>query len=182
VVDEALAQRRAQAPAVDAPPAGSAAAFDAFVTAHGSRLLRTAFLLTGDHPAAEDLLQETLVRAWTRWSRVAAADEPLAYVRRMLVNASISRHRSLRLRRAAERLVAAPPDRTASDPQRPDDDLWQQVATLPPRQRAVVVLAYYEDLTDGQVADALATTTGTVKSQRAKALRALRGRLGSEQP
>lgn len=169
------------------PPARRATArpadaYDAFVAAQGSRLLRTAYLLTGDHGAAEDLLQDTLVRVWSRWPRVSGADEPLAYVRRMLVNASVSRHRSLRPRRAAERLVAAPPDRSTTDAERPDDELWQLVATLPSRQRAVVVLAYYEDLSDGQVADALGTTTGTVKSQRAKALRALRSRLGTEQP
>src|SRR3990170_4847590 len=84
-----------------------ATGFDAFVASHASRLLRTAYLLAGDHGAAEDLLQDTLVRAWGRWPRVAAADQPLAYVRRMLVNASVSRWRGRRAR-PAERLVAVP--------------------------------------------------------------------------
>jgi RNA polymerase sigma factor (sigma-70 family) len=120
------------------------------------------------------------VRAWSRWSRVSGADEPFAYVRRMLVNASVSRWRALRSR-PAERLVAEAPEGTAPDLREHDDEMWQVVATLAPRQRAVVVLGYYEDLTDAQVAEALGCTTGTVKSQRAKALRTLRARLGEEQ-
>jgi RNA polymerase sigma-70 factor (sigma-E family) len=175
-VDE-VAKRRAGSPSA-APVATSAIrpadAFDAFVAAHGSRLLRTAYLLTGEHTFAEDVLRDTLVRAWSRWSRVSAADEPLGYVRRMLVRASVSRWRALRPRREDERLVAGPPDRATTDADHPDEQLWQLVTTLPPRQRAVVVLAYHEDRSDGQVADALGTTTGTVTSQRAKALRTLR--------
>lgn len=157
-----------------------AAGFDAFVASHGSRLLRTAYLLTGDPGSAEDLLQDTLMRAWGRWPRVVAADEPLAYVRRMLVNASVSRWRSMRHRLAGERLVAAPPERAGPAPRARDDELWGRVVGLPPRQRAVVVLSYYEDLSDAQVADVLGISTGTVKSQRARALRALRARLDEE--
>lgn len=170
--------------ACDARDAGSmdrrGAGFDAFVTAHGSRLLRTAYLLTGDHGAAEDLLQDTLVRAWGRWSRVSGADHPLAYVRRMLVNGSVSRWRTTRLRQGGERLVATPPELATADPAERDDEVWLLVGTLPPRQRAVVVLTYYEDLSDAEVAETLGCATGTVKSQRAKALRSLRDRLGKE--
>jgi RNA polymerase sigma-70 factor, ECF subfamily len=163
------------------PEAAAPDAFDSFVAAHGSRLLRTALLLTGDHPSAEDLVQETLMRAWSRWHRVGAADEPGAYVRRMLVNTSVSRWRAVRHRLNRERLVEQPPERVWTDPAVHDDQLWAVVCTLPPRQRAVVVLSYYEDLSDGQVADALGTAIGTVKSQRAKALRTLRTRLGEEE-
>jgi RNA polymerase sigma-70 factor (sigma-E family) len=161
----------------DRAGAGSSAAaeFDAFVAGSGGRLLRTAYLLTGDHGAAEDLVQDVLVRAWSRWSRVSGADEPAAYVRRMLVNASVSRWRSLRAR-PAERLVAEPPERAGTETEPRDDEVWALVGTLPPRQRAVVVLSYYEDLPDAQVAEALGCTTGTVKSQRAKALRSMRAR------
>lgn len=176
-MDDAAVFRGARSDALRADAAG----FDAFVLSHGSRLLRTAYLLTGDHGQAEDLLQDVLVRAWGRWSRVVAADLPLAYVRRMLVNASVSRWRARRPR-PVERLVAAPPDRAAPEIALRDDALWSLVRTLPPRQRAVVVLSYYEDLTDGQVAETLGCATSTVKSQRAKALRALRTRLGEEQP
>jgi RNA polymerase sigma-70 factor (sigma-E family) len=154
--------------------------FDLFVSAHGSRLLRTAYLLTGDSGAAEDLVQDTLLRAWRRWSRVSGADEPLAYLRRMLVNASVSRWRALRSR-PGERLVAAPPELSSRDPDARDDELWRLVGRLPPRQRAVVVLTYYEDLSDAQVAALLGCATGTVKSQRAKALRSLRVQLAEEE-
>jgi RNA polymerase sigma-70 factor (sigma-E family) len=154
--------------------------FDAFVAGAGSRLLRTAYLLTGDQRAAEDLLQDTLLRVWSRWSRVRAADHPLAYTRRVLVTTSVSRWRALRSRAAGERLVADPPEASAAEPAGRDDELWQAVLALPPRQRAVMVLGYYEDLTDAGVAEVLGCTVGTVKSQRAKALRTLRVTLAEE--
>ncbi len=162
--------------------ADHAAEFDAFVAGSGSRLLRTAYLLTGDQRAAEDLLQDALLRVWSRWSRVRAAEHPLAYARRVLVTTSVSRWRAARTRTAGERLVAEPPETSTqeSEPDR-DDELWQAVLSLPPRQRAVMVLAYYEDLTDADTADVLGCTVGTVKSQRAKALRSLRVRLAEEE-
>lgn len=160
----------------------AAAGFDAFVAAHGSRLLRSAYLLTGDHGAAEDLVQDTLLRTWRQWSRVNSADDPLAYVRRMLVNGSVSRWRAVRRRTDRERLVGTAPDRPAREEQRRDDELWQRLIVLPPRQRAVVVLTYYEDLSEAQVADVLGCSPGTVKSQRAKALRTLRELIREEQP
>ena len=158
----------------------AAAEFDAFVASSGSTLLRTAYLLTGDHASAEDLLQDTLVRVWSRWSRVRAADSPLAYARRVLVTTSVSRWRAARSRSGREHLVADPPETGSGEPPPRDDELWQAVLALPPRQRAVMVLAYYEDLTDQDAAEVLACTVGTVKSQRAKALRALRLRLAEE--
>ena len=162
--------------------ADHAAEFDAFVAGSGSRLLRTAYLLTGDQRAAEDLLQDALLRVWSRWSRVRAAEHPLAYARRVLVTTSVSRWRASRSRTAGERLVAEPPETSTRDDQPDrDDELWQAVLSLPPRQRAVMVLAYYEDLTDADTADVLGCTVGTVKSQRAKALRSLRVRLAEEE-
>jgi RNA polymerase sigma-70 factor (sigma-E family) len=158
----------------------AAAEFDAFVASSGSALLRTAYLLTGDHASAEDLLQDTLVRVWSRWSRVRAADRPLAYARRVLVTTSVSRWRAARSRSGREHLVADPPETGGGEAAPRDDELWQAVLALPPRQRAVMVLAYYEDLTDQDAAEVLACTVGTVKSQRAKALRALRIRLAEE--
>jgi RNA polymerase sigma-70 factor (sigma-E family) len=155
--------------------------FDAFVAGSGSRLLRTAYLLTGDQRAAEDLLQDALLRVWSRWSRVRAADHPLAYARRALVNTSVSRWRAARTRTAGERLVADPPEPAGAQQPGRDDELWQAVLALPPRQRAVMVLGYYEDLTDSDTADVLGCTVGTVKSQRAKALRSLRVRLAEEE-
>ena len=161
--------------------ADHAAEFDAFVAGSGSRLLRTAYLLTGDQRAAEDLLQDTLLRIWSRWSRVRAADHPLAYARRVLVTTSVSRWRALRTRTAGERLVAHPPETRAAEPAERDDELWQAVLSLPPRQRAVMVLGYYEDLTDADAAEVLGCAVGTVKSQRAKALRTLRATLAEEE-
>jgi RNA polymerase sigma-70 factor (sigma-E family) len=163
------------------PAAGLSREFDDFVAARGSALLRTAYLLTADAAAAEDLLQDTLVRAWSRWSRVRRADAPEAYVRRMLVNASISRWRSSRSRHARERLMADPPDVAAPEQVGRDDGLWQAVAALPARQRAVLALSYVEDLAEAEIAELLGCTVGTVKSQRAKALRSLRGHLAQEE-
>lgn len=160
---------------------GPAPSFDAFVAAYGAALQRTAYLLTGDHGAAEDLVQDTLVRVWSAWARVTRTDQPLAYVRRMLVNASISRWRTLSRCRLRERLTDRPPELPVLDQPGVDTQLWSLVGRLPARQRAVVVLSYYEDLSENEVADLLGTTLGTVKSQRAKALRSLRARLAEEE-
>lgn len=160
--------------------ADHAGEFDAFVAGAGSRLLRTAYLLTGDQRTAEDLLQDTLLRVWSRWPRVRAADHPLAYARRVLVTTSVSRWRASRARTAGERLVAEPPETSTAEPAGRDDELWRAVLLLPPRQRAVMVLGYYEDLADADAAEVLGCTIGTVKSQRAKALRSLRVRLAEE--
>ena len=180
-VDETAVSDPAPNEVIAEPAAGLAREFDDFVAARGSALLRTAYLLTADAAAAEDLLQDTLVRAWSRWSRVRRADAPEAYVRRMLVNTSISRWRSSRSRHASERLMADPPDVAAPEQVGRDEGLWQAVAALPARQRAVLALAYFEDRAEAEIAELLGCTVGTVKSQRAKALRSLRGRLGEEE-
>jgi RNA polymerase sigma factor (sigma-70 family) len=105
----------------------------------------------------------------------------LAYARRVLVTTSVSRWRAHRTRTAGERLVANPPETGAAETAERDDELWQAVLSLPPRQRAVMVLGYYEDLTDADAAEVLGCTVGTVKSQRAKALRTLRVTLAEEE-
>lgn len=184
-VDELVAGREdadvlSSGPAPRGAEPEESAEFDAFVATSGAALQRTAYLLTGDHSAAEDLLQDTLVRVWSRWSRVRAADRPMAYARKVLVTTSVSRWRAARARTGRERLVAEPPEAAGAEQPRRDDALWQAVLELPPRQRAVMVLAYYEDLTDQDAAEVLACTVGTVKSQRAKALRSLRLRLTEE--
>jgi RNA polymerase sigma-70 factor (sigma-E family) len=179
-VDETVVSDPTPSEEIAEPAAGDAREFDAFVAARGSALLRTAYLLTADAAAAEDLLQDTLVRAWSRWSRVRRADAPEAYVRRMLVNASISRWRSSRSRFSRERLMAEPPDVAAPDRVGRDDELWRAVVALPPRQRAVLALTYFEDRADAEIAELLGCAVGTVKSQRAKALRVMRTRLREE--
>ena len=179
-VDETALSDPAPIGVLAEPAAGVAREFDEFVAARASALLRTAHLLTADPAAAEDLLQDTLVRAWSRWSRVRRADAPEAYVRRMLVNASISGWRASRRRHAGERLMAEPPDVAAPERVGRDDELWRAVVALPPRQRAVLALTYFEDRADAEIAELLGCAVGTVKSQRAKALRTMRTRLREE--
>lgn len=140
-----------------------------------------ALLLTGHNRAeAEDLLQTVLERAFRRWHRICATGDPAPYVRQMLVNASIDRWRLLRRRpeqplASAEHLPggAGPPADIADQ-----DLLWRALAQLPPGQRAVLVLRYYEDLTEAQTASVLGCTIGSVKTQASRALTKLRAIVG----
>ena len=144
--------------------------FEAFVAARYDALLRTAYLLTGDHHDAEDLLQQSMVRAVGAWGRITGDPEP--YVRTILVRQNVSRWRGRRWR---ELHTAEPPERGVSDD---DADariaLHRALGSLAPRQRAVIVLRYYEDLTEVQTAEVLGIAVGTVKSQTRDALRRLR--------
>jgi RNA polymerase sigma-70 factor (sigma-E family) len=144
--------------------------FDDFVIGRSSALLRTAILLTGDRHDAEDLVQTALLRVARYWSR--ALDNPEAYTRRVLVNLAYdrSRHR----KRRPERL-GPPPDSTATDDYAEErDDLLQLLRQLPERQRATVVLRFWEDLSVAETAQLLGCTEGTVKSTTSKALAHLR--------
>ena len=147
-------------------------AFDAFARGRMRELLRFAHALTGDPHRAADLVQDALERTLMGWSRIERKDDPEAYVRRAIVN----RHVSVWRRTRRERLVADTPDTGYADRPGHDDALWAALATLPPRQRAVLVLRYYEDLTEVDTAAALGCTVGTVKSQTWKALNRLRQR------
>ncbi|MER7176897.1 SigE family RNA polymerase sigma factor [Streptomyces mesophilus] len=146
-----------------------------FVRAFWPRLVRTAYLLTGDLHHAEDLTQTALAKAYRSWRKVSRSDRPEAYVRKMLVTCNSDRFRK---RRVGEHLTAIPPDVAGShDPAAQVDDrgsLLAALAQLPPRQRAVVVLRYWEDLSESEVAEALGCSAGTVKSQAAKGLAKLR--------
>jgi RNA polymerase sigma-70 factor (sigma-E family) len=149
--------------------------FDDFVSARSSGLLRTAYLLTHDHALAEDLLQTALTKAWFAWSRIEGRPEP--YVRKVLVNTYASWWRrkwngELATEELPEGRGAAGADSMgASDT---GHDLWQAMERLPRRQRAVVVLRYFEDLTEAEAARLLGCSVGTVKSQTSKALAKLR--------
>lgn len=145
-----------------------------FVASRWPRLLRLAFLLTQDWAAAEDLVQTGLVKAWFAWPRIRGEPEP--YVRKIIVNTQMSWLR--RTWRSKEVTSAAVPDQAEG----PDvfgetndrDAVWAALRRLPPRQRAVLVLRYFEDLSEAQVAKLLGCSVGTVKSQSSKALATLR--------
>ncbi|KOG40829.1 SigE family RNA polymerase sigma factor [Streptomyces resistomycificus] len=151
------------------------AQFHEFVSARWSRLVRTAFLLTGDAHHAEDLTQTALAKAYRSWRRVSRSDNPEAYVRRMLVSCNSDRFRK---RRVAESLTAAPPEVARRDEAVSWADersaLLGALAGLPPKQRAVIVMRYWEDLSEAEVAETLGCSPGTVKSQASKGLAKLR--------
>ena len=153
--------------------------FAAFFAASWPRLFRTTYAVAGDRQRTEDALQTAFAQAWASWPRVAAADDRIAYVRRMAINAALSRHRRPSSRR--ETVVAVLPE--TAQPSGEDaflhgDETWRAVQTLPPRQRAVVVLRYYEELSEQEIAEVLGCRPGTVKSQASAALGSLRERLG----
>jgi RNA polymerase sigma-70 factor (sigma-E family) len=151
--------------------------FRDFVTARSASLLRTAYVLTGgDVHEAQDLLQTALVATARHWPRIVRRDHPDAYVRRAL-----ARHQSNRWRarsRRPETLTSAPPERAHGADEHARVELRQgllgALRALPPRQRAVVVLRYYEDRPEAEVAELLQVSVGTVRSQTAKALAKLR--------
>jgi RNA polymerase sigma-70 factor (sigma-E family) len=147
--------------------------YDAFVSARWSRLLRVAYLLTADWAAAEDLLQSALVKAWFVWRRVDGDPEP--YVRRIVVRTYLSgRRRRWRAEVPFDRVPDRPATGDSASEVADRDALWRAVRRLPARQRAIVVLRYFEDLSERQIADALGVRAGTVKSQASKALAHLR--------
>jgi RNA polymerase sigma-70 factor (sigma-E family) len=153
------------------------AEFDDFVVVTSQRLFRAAYAITRDHHLAEDAVQAALGKAYARWARVCRSDQPEAYVRRMVVNEVLSWRR----RRSSTEL---PTDVPAEDPRRTpvlhdtalaeSDAMWQALGKLAPRQRAVVVLRYYEHLSEAEIAETLGVRPGTVKSQCAAALARLR--------
>jgi RNA polymerase sigma-70 factor (sigma-E family) len=147
------------------------ASFDDFVLSRGDALWRSAWLLTGDTQLAEDLVQTALAKTWPKWERVGTDGfEP--YVRRVLFTTYASWWRR---KWNGERPTASLPDTTATAPDTAQRrDLIHALATLPKGQRAVVVLRFFEDLTEAQTADVLGISVGTVKSQASRALAALR--------
>ncbi|MCP2260526.1 RNA polymerase sigma-70 factor, sigma-E family [Streptoalloteichus tenebrarius] len=149
--------------------------FGEFVRAAMPSLLRYGHALTGNPHDGADLVQGALERVGRRWRSVLRIDDPLAYVRRAMVNAHISRWR----RRRRENLVAELPEVPAEvAPDRLENEpLWRALRALPPRQRAVVVLRYYDGLSEEEIATTLGVSRGTVKSQASKAMATLRLRL-----
>lgn len=153
---------------------------DDLVTAHGDRLLRVAYLLTGDQSAAEDLVQDTLLRAQQRWTAVSRAGNTGAYVRQMLVNLHLSQARRRRLLTVSIEVVGSAAEFEVDDfgellAQRAQ--LRDALQRLPPRQRAVLVLRFYEDLDDTQIGRALNISPSTVRSAAARGLASIRSAL-----
>jgi RNA polymerase sigma-70 factor (sigma-E family) len=148
--------------------------FTAYLAARQSALLRTAYLLTGNEHTAEDVVQGALARLYLAWDRVQQAQSPDAYVRRAIVNEATSWwRRSWRRREVVSDVL--PDTAIAPDLDGPDGgQVWQLVRALPARQRAVIVLRYYEQLSEAEIADVLGISTGTVKSQASRALATLR--------
>jgi len=149
--------------------------FDAFVRARLPELLRFGRALTGSADAAGDLVQDALERTLLAWGRLESRDEPEGYVRRVMVNRNISVWRKLR----REHVMAEVYDRGTED-RTFDHDMWRALSALPPRQRAVIVLRYYEDLSEAEIARTLGCSAGTVKSQASKAIAKLRATVVKE--
>ena len=152
------------------------AEFSDYMAARQPSLLRTAYLLTGDRHTAEDLVQTAMAKLYLSWDKVHTRGSMDGYVRRILVN----EHNSLWRRpwKRREHATSEPPDREHRDAY--DDgkrgEVWEVVQTLPRKARAVVVLRYYEQLSEAETAEVLGISVGTVKSQCSRALAALRER------
>lgn len=179
---------RAPAPGADDAPSACGTASDAagpvrtlddLVRTHLPGLLRYATVLVGDQHTAADLVQEVLLRAHQRWRRIALTDRPDLYLRRMVTNEHLSWRRRWHVRtiRPADTDELVRRGGTARDPadhHAEHDAMWRRLRALPARQRTVLVLRYYEGLTDTEIATVLGTTAGTVRSHASRALATLR--------
>jgi RNA polymerase sigma-70 factor (sigma-E family) len=153
--------------------------FREFVTLRSTALLRTAYLMVGDWAHAEDVLQTALTKTYLAWRRLGGIEAIDAYARRVVVTTATSWwRRRWHGERPSERLPEQAVD--PYDGWADRDALWRHVQTLPTRQRAVLVLRFYEDLTETDTARILGISVGTVKSQTARALAALRERLAPD--
>ncbi len=151
-------------------------AFVAWATERLAPLVRFGFALTHDEGAAEDLVQTALVRTLLAWPRVQKRDDPEGYVRRVMVNEQVSAWRKQR-RRPEVRVVRADTGQRVESGEAAlveRDRVWRELVNLPPRQRAVLVLRFYEDRSERETAAVLGCSVGTVKSQTSKALAKLR--------
>jgi RNA polymerase sigma-70 factor (sigma-E family) len=148
--------------------------FARFVAEHSGTLLRAAYVLTGSQARAEDVVQESLIKLFGAWDRVAGAQGQLAYARRIVYTTHVSVWRSRRRERLTDRVPdsAGTEDEFAVLDER--DRLWRLTSRLPERQRAVVVLRYYEGLSEAEIAGVLQISEGSVKTHASRALAKLR--------
>ena len=160
------------------------AAFAEFVASRGRALHRAAYLMVGDDALAQDLVQEALTKTYVAWPRLRDPRNAEAYCRKAITTTAISwfRRKAWNNERPTEHLPedssipsAGPVEQVADR-----DEVWRALLAIPPRQRAALVLRYYEDLTEAQTAEAMGCAVGTVKSQVAAALSKLRTRLGDD--
>ena len=153
--------------------------FEEFAAAQLPAVLRLAAVLAGDRAAAEDLAQEVLIRAYSRWDTIGRLDRPEFYVRKMILNEFLSwRRRAARQarRNLPDELASSTPDHAQVYSDR--EALLGELGKLPRRQRAVLVLRYYEDRHDTEIAELLGCTPGTVRGYASRALAALRVEMG----
>ena len=161
--------------------AGQEQAFRDFVVARSAALQRSAYLLTGDRGEAEDAVQAALVRLYVSWPRIHSSEATEAYARKVLLREVLSWRRK---KRVAVGLTGAPPERAllvSPDQVEDRDRLRRALQELPPRQRAVVVLRFYDDLTEAQTAELLGVSTGSVKTHASRGLQRLRASLAAEE-
>ena len=157
------------------------AEFEAYMAARQPSLLRTAYLLTGDRHAAEDLVQTALAKLYLSWDKVQKRELIDGYVRRIMVNENNSLWR--RAWKRKELTTGEVPDYTPVHDRHDDGQsaaLWDFVQTLPKKQRAVIVLRFYEDLSEAETAEILGISVGTVKSQASRALASMRQRVSTQ--
>ncbi len=152
--------------------------FDDFVVRRHTALLRFAHVLAGDPHTAADLVQDALVRAGMSWHRILRQEDPEAYLRRTIVNLNLNRWRRTR----RERLVGSVPDTGHDDPPTRDDAVWAALSKLPRAQRTVLVLRFYEDMSQAQIAAVMGCSIGTVKSSTSRAMDNLRALLDTDAP
>jgi RNA polymerase sigma-70 factor (sigma-E family) len=155
--------------------------FDEYVRVRGPALVRLARLIAGDPHRGEDLVQDVLTRAYPRWSRIVAGGRPDVYLRRMLINAHLSWRRKRSSGEAATgRVPVERADRADIGAEAAERDaVWRLIARLPPRQRATIVLRFYEDLDDAAIAEILGCSPVTVRTHTMRALTALRQHIGT---
>ena len=155
--------------------------FDAWAEARVTALLRFAYLVTGSQHAAEDAVQTALTRACEKWSRVRRADDPDAYVRRMIVNAHVSGWRRTGRRESPVPEVRGSASVNPADRVAEADAVWRVCSRLPVQQRAAVVLRFYEDLDYDEIAVLLGVSPVSVRTYVHRALASLRAELTSEE-
>jgi RNA polymerase sigma-70 factor (sigma-E family) len=148
--------------------------FRSYVAARSPALLRMAYMLTGSRADAEDLLQTALAKTYLSWERIRDREALDGYVRRVMVNTQTSWWRRRKVDEYATEEMPERPGRDATADLDLHDALWTALATLPKRQRAMIVLRYYEDLSEAETARVMGVSVGTVKSTTSRALTKLR--------